>query len=216
VVRAGVSAIALVLSAVAFVAPARTEALAPGSALHPPESASVSKPERTGAGTTVEAQGLYSYTTPFAPPRWIRVQQNLDVVWGTIDINDSFGMCTRERFDGTLNGNLIAFYVPLEETNCPCNGPDAGLTFSGLVDGAGLIHGTWANACGAEGTWDACIVIETSATEAAGTCFLPDNAAPPEVRQTPAGNRILWAALAALLVTFAFPAAGALGARRNA
>lgn len=214
--RARPRVLALLFCACVVAAPAFAfDAPAPGDAPHAPDPSYAAKPERSGALTGMQAEGLYSYTTPFAPPRWVRIQQVGDVVWGTIDINDSFGMCTRQRLDGAVSGNVITFYVPLEDTFCPCNGPNAGLTFTGTLDGTGLIHGDWDNACGAEGSWDACTVPEPSAPESAGICFLPDNEAPPEVRQTPGGNRFLWIALGALLVTLAFPALARLGAARG-
>lgn len=196
--------------ALAIVATAASAELTPGSAQWSPRATARTEPPAAEAGTTLEAEGLYSYSTPFAPPRWIRIQQAGEVVWGSIDINDAFGMCTRARFDGTLTGDHLYIEVSLAEASCPCSGPGAMLTFEGTMDGAGGITGTWWNNCTPPppGSWWACTVPETTlALEgAAEDCPLPENSPPTKIRQTPAAAPWAIALLAAGLAALALGA----------
>jgi hypothetical protein len=180
----------------------------PGDAQFAPVPSESQSRTPSTVSTEVEAEGLYSYTTPFAPPRWLRVQQAGTLIWGTIDINDAFGMCTRARFDGTLSGTDIEFEVPLLEANCPCSGSGAMLRFTGTVDSFGNISGIWENNCmpPPPGPWWACSVPEGPAgvpVEGEEECVLPDNQPPDKVRQTPGGGTWSWMLLAGALTFFA-------------
>lgn len=204
---AGMAFAAFVLSvaAVAAVA-AEDEVMAPGSAKHAPSGATrVESIAPHVIGTTIEAEGLYSYITPFAPPRWLRLQQTGATVWGMIDINDSFGLCTRTRLDGSITDDVVTFNVPLIEADCPCSGAGAYLTFVGVVDTSGSIVGTWNNNCSPfGGQWIACGVPDTTGPgNGTEPCPLPDNSPPSMIRQTPAGGVWWWGLLATGLTVLA-------------
>src|SRR5262249_40517536 len=118
---------------------AGTDLYSPGDRVGPTrpalEAKSLPAPPR-GNAVTADFTGLYVYTTPGAQPRWLRIQQNGSVVWGTIDINSAFTMCSRSRIDGTVTGNNVSFTSQLVSSSCACSGPGASMTFLGTIDGA--------------------------------------------------------------------------------
>ena len=98
------------------------QASVPGGASHAPERIALPERVRSLQPATLEAEGLYAYTTPFAEPRWLRLQQDGDDLWGTIDINGPFGFCARTSIVGWVSGDEVTFDVDLTTTPCPCSG----------------------------------------------------------------------------------------------
>lgn len=154
----------------------------PGDRVHAPvASPKPWQPKIESTEVDADFAGLYVYLTPAAAPRWLRIQQTGNVVWGTIDINSTFSMCTRARIDGTVSGNNISITSGLATSPCPCNGSGSSITFLATKDTSSNLSGPWTNTCGASGTWLAC-----PSTESAAPCsIIPENPAPVPIAQVP-------------------------------
>lgn len=160
-------------------------AISPGDRLHAPVPSTPStRPPLRSTAADVNFNGLYVYTTPSASPRWVRLQQSGNVVWGTIDVNSNFSMCSRTRLDGTVSGNSVSFTAALNTHYCPCGGPGASISFLGTIDATGVITGEWSNTCGGRDSWTACST-STSGLQAACTA-MPDNEPPVPIALVPA------------------------------